>query len=77
MWAETEGFEPSRGVNPYIISSDAHSASLARLRRVYYMSGCISLQMLGFSNAPMRAGRRVVRQLSGELRVRRRAWRQS
>ena len=29
--AETEGFEPSRGVNPYIISSDALSASQARL----------------------------------------------
>ena len=31
--AERAGFEPARGVNPYAISSRAHSSTLAPLRR--------------------------------------------
>ena len=27
-YAETEGFEPSRGVNPYLLSREAHSTWL-------------------------------------------------
>ena len=30
--AERAGFEPARGVNPYAISSRAHSSTLAPLR---------------------------------------------